>query len=84
MPILSIRSVRQTLSTSEFFQESFGAIREAGTETLILDVRNNGGGADELGKLLLSYLLDKPFKYYDDLSQRGGVQSHPASLLADR
>ena len=57
----------RTKKLAEFFQESFGAIREAGTETLILDVRNNGGGADELGKLLLSYLLDKPFKYYDDL-----------------
>jgi RNA polymerase sigma factor (sigma-70 family) len=52
---------------AEFFHRSFGAMKEAGTSTLVLDVRNNGGGADELGKLLLSYLLDKPFKYYDDL-----------------
>src|SRR5262249_37858566 len=27
----------------------------------------NGGGQDELGKQLLSYLLDKPFKYYEEL-----------------
>jgi hypothetical protein len=51
----------------EFYQESFTAMKEKGTRTLILDLRNNGGGADELGKMLLSYLLDKPFKYYDDL-----------------
>jgi C-terminal processing protease CtpA/Prc len=50
-----------------FYQESFDAMRRKGTKTLVLDLRNNGGGADELGKLLLSYLLDKPFKYYDDL-----------------
>jgi hypothetical protein len=50
-----------------FFQESFAAMNGKGTKTLILDLRNNGGGEDALGKLLLSYLLDKPFKYYDDL-----------------
>ena len=42
-------------------------MNESGTKSLILDLRDNGGGADELGKLLLSYLLDEPFKYYDDL-----------------
>jgi Peptidase family S41 len=51
----------------EFYQESFAAMNRKGTKTLVLDLRNNGGGEDELGKLLLSYLLDKPFKYYDDL-----------------
>src|SRR4030095_16579945 len=38
-----------------------------GTQALILDVRNNGGGEDALGRILLSYLLDAPFQYYDDL-----------------
>lgn len=51
----------------EFYQDSFDAMSRKGTKTLVLDLRNNGGGEDELGKLLLSYLLDKPFKYYDDL-----------------
>jgi hypothetical protein len=51
----------------EFYQESFDAMNRKGTKTLVLDLRSNGGGEDELGKLLLSYLLDKPFKYYDEL-----------------
>jgi C-terminal processing protease CtpA/Prc len=51
----------------DLYRESFAAMKMNGTKTLILDLRNNGGGADELGKLLLSYLVDKPFKYYDDL-----------------
>jgi C-terminal processing protease CtpA/Prc len=54
-------------SLQEFYKESFTAFKDKGTKTLILDLRNNGGGADELGRLLLSYLVDKPFKYYDDL-----------------
>ena len=52
----------------EFYHESFDAMKKRGTKALVLDVRNNGGGEDELGKLLLSYLLDKPFKYYDGLA----------------
>jgi hypothetical protein len=52
---------------AEFFQESFDAMKQKGTKTLILDLRNNGGGEDELGKRLLSYLLDQPFQYYDRL-----------------
>jgi hypothetical protein len=54
-------------SLRDFIQESFAAIKKNETTTLILDLRDNGGGADDLGKLLLSYLVDKPFKYYDDL-----------------
>jgi len=41
--------------------------RETPSKALIIDLRNNGGGEDELGQLLLSYLIDQPFKYYDDL-----------------
>jgi C-terminal processing protease CtpA/Prc len=51
----------------EFYKESFTSLKDKGTKTLILDLRNNGGGADELGRLLLSYLVNKPFQYYDDL-----------------
>jgi hypothetical protein len=53
---------------AEFYQESFDAMNVKGTKTLVLDLRSNGGGQDELGKGLLSYLLDKPFKYYDELT----------------
>ncbi len=50
-----------------FLQQSFEAIQARGTRTLILDLRDNGGGEDELGKALLSYLVAEPFQYYDDL-----------------
>jgi hypothetical protein len=51
----------------EFFRESFTLFQSKGTKTLILDLRDNGGGEDALGKLLFSYLTDQPFTYYDDL-----------------
>ena len=46
-----------------FYKQSLEAIHEKGSTALIIDLRNNGGGEDELGQLLLSYLVDKPFKY---------------------
>jgi peptidase S41-like protein len=55
------------LGFRDFYKESFEAIHSKGSKALIIDLRNNGGGEDELGQLLLSYLVDKPFKYYDDL-----------------
>ena len=50
-----------------FFRDSFTEIDKKKSGVLILDLRDNGGGADELGKLLLSFLIDEPFQYYDDL-----------------
>jgi hypothetical protein len=54
-----------------YIRESFGDIDKKKSRTLILDLRDNGGGADELGKLLLSFLIDEPFQYYDDLVLNG-------------
>jgi hypothetical protein len=50
-----------------FMKRAFEALQSKASRALILDVRGNGGGEDELGKLLFSYLVDTPFKYYDDL-----------------
>jgi len=50
-----------------FYKESFDAMQAKGSRSLIIDLRGNGGGEDELGQLLVSYLINEPFKYYDDL-----------------
>jgi hypothetical protein len=46
---------------SAFFERVFTVSK------LILDVRDNGGGKDELGRVLFSYFADRPFRYYRDL-----------------
>lgn len=48
-----------------FIEESFHTLREKGTKTLIIDLRNNGGGEDSYGVMLLSHLTNKPFRYVD-------------------
>ncbi|MCB0534703.1 MAG: hypothetical protein H6574_07670 [Lewinellaceae bacterium] len=50
------QNFKKTIST--YFDE----IIASGIENLILDLRNNQGGDVENGVLLLSHLLDKPFK----------------------
>ena len=52
---------------SVFFERVFTEIRDKRFSRLILDVRDNGGGEDKLGRILFSYLVDKPFRYYRDL-----------------
>jgi len=52
----------------DFLKSSFDAIREKKISNLVLDLRDNGGGMDKMGKQLYAYLTNKPFNYYDHLS----------------
>jgi len=44
---------------------AFRALKERGTSSLVLDLRGNGGGVDEWGARLVSYFVDRPFRYFD-------------------
>jgi hypothetical protein len=48
-------------------KRAFDTMAAQGTETLLLDLRGNGGGEDGLGKRVYSYLVDAPFPYYESL-----------------
>ncbi|MDB5171374.1 MAG: C-terminal processing protease CtpA/Prc, contains a domain [Phycisphaerales bacterium] len=51
----------------KWVEDTFRMLREKGTKTLIIDMRGNGGGKDEYGAMLVSYLTDKPFRYFDHI-----------------
>ena len=51
----------------QWIEATFKTLREKGTESLIIDLRGNGGGEDMFGALLVSYLTDKPFRYFDHI-----------------
>jgi len=53
---------------STILRKAFEKIAASGSDTLILDLRGNGGGQDALGKKVYSYLVDKPFPYYRSLT----------------
>ncbi|MCM4151009.1 hypothetical protein DHD05_05335 [Arenibacter sp. N53] len=50
-----------------FLKQSFASIKDQSIQNLILDLRGNEGGKDGYGALLLSYLMDAEFRYYDKL-----------------
>lgn len=47
-----------------FTEQAFKAMRDAGTTTLIIDVRQNGGGDDDMWKEgILPYFANKPYRH---------------------
>lgn len=52
---------RNPVQASAFLGGFFKAMEEAGTEHLILDLRNNGGGSDDVSIALGRHLLPGPF-----------------------
>ncbi|MEQ9405131.1 MAG: S41 family peptidase [Cyclobacteriaceae bacterium] len=50
---------------TRFLKKSFKELKDRNAENLILDLRGNGGGSDNYGALLVSYLLDQPFGYFE-------------------
>ena len=73
IPVLEIRTFESieyeesNISYVAFLEETFREFKENGKKNLIIDLRNNDGGEDENGKILASYLFDKPFNYYQAL-----------------
>ncbi|WP_298711927.1 S41 family peptidase, partial [Chitinophaga sp.] len=54
-----------------FLPAAFAEIKSKGAKQLIIDIRDNEGGADRLGVQLLSYLAHRPFHYYQKLTVAG-------------
>ncbi len=52
----------------QWIENTFKTLREKGTKVLIIDLRGNGGGADMYGAMLVSYLTDRPFRYFDHIN----------------
>lgn len=46
---------------------AFEKIAASGAQALLLDLRDNGGGEDSLGKQLFAHLVERPFPYYEQL-----------------
>lgn len=67
----------------------FAAMEEAGTEHLILDLRKNGGGSEDVSVALGRYLIDQPFVWskplrykavrYGDLTQHFQTWGDPSA-----
>lgn len=47
-----------------FLKTTFSQIKIQGVQTLIIDLRNNGGGNSALGDALLEYITDQPYRQF--------------------
>jgi C-terminal processing protease CtpA/Prc len=54
-------------SLRKFIDQAFQEIHDQDSKALIIDVRDNDGGAHDVAEQVFSYLADKPFLYYRDL-----------------
>ncbi len=70
IPVLTVKTFgSRTISNAgidypEFLRSTFVELADRGARSLIIDVRDNGGGSDEYGKLLAAYLIPDTFEYY--------------------
>jgi hypothetical protein len=70
---------RNPVQATAFLGGFFAAMKDEGTDHLILDLRKNGGGSEDVSVALGRYLIDRPFTWakptrykavrYDDLPQ---------------
>lgn len=60
---IDFRSMIDLRVFEKFLKQTFEQIHETGVRGLIVDLRKNGGGSTELGKALLSYITDRPYRF---------------------
>jgi len=80
IPILTIRTfgggyIKAGISYPEFLKNAFTQFHEKNVKNLVIDLRDNGGGSDEYGKILCAYLMDAPFQYYNHLEVKQNKHS---------
>lgn len=79
----SFVNYRNPVASTPFLGGFFKAMREAGTEHLILDLRANGGGSENVSIALARHLFDAPFTWSKPLRYKsirvGDLQRHISS-----
>lgn len=58
---------KHKMNFEKFLEHSFHKMKSDHISNLIIDVRDNGGGTDEYGRILFSYFVNQPFDYYKSL-----------------
>ena len=66
-----------------FLSQAFADLRARSIQNLVIDLRRNTGGKDELGMLLYSYLSDSDFRFYDHILMKTLDPSFSHSGAAD-
>jgi len=76
IPVLTIRTFgggayrAARIDYPAFLKKTFRELDEKDAPALIIDLRDNGGGSDAFGRILFSYFIDEPFRYYAALETK--------------
>ncbi|MEO0423420.1 MAG: S41 family peptidase [Pseudomonadota bacterium] len=58
---------REPVDPHSLYAPVFQALKDEGRDTLILDLRRNGGGSSDASHGLLAYLIDRPLRMHTDM-----------------
>ena len=61
---------KEKIKTKKVFKEYFEEMEATGVEHLIIDLRDNGGGAPQPTENLFAHLHDQPFTFYKEISAK--------------
>jgi len=70
VPVLTIRTFssgalkNRGFDYPQFLRDTFQELVENKSPSLIIDLRENGGGSDDYGKMPFAHLMDRDFRYY--------------------
>jgi len=67
------------INFNDFLQSTFAELKKNKIQKLIVDIRRNGGGSDQYGANMCSYLTGKPFSYFKTVKQKSGDGYSPVS-----
>lgn len=63
-----------------FIDTSFATFKAAGARALLIDLRDNPGGDNSFSDLMLAWIADRPFRFF----QRFTVKASPEAIAANR
>ncbi len=68
--VINWRKFRERPGFQKFLRETFAEIQGKKVQTLVIDLRENGGGDSRLGRDMVDYLYDKPYTEFSRFSVR--------------
>jgi hypothetical protein len=73
--VIDFRSMSEMETFDNFLDSVFTVIKEQNIHTLVIDVRNNGGGNSRMGDMLLQYISDKPYKQIERMEVKNSNET---------
>ena len=73
--VIDLRSMSEMERFDTFLDSIFTIIKEQKVATLVIDVRNNGGGNSRMGDMLFQYISDKPYKQIDRMEAKNSTET---------